>query len=720
MSYKLKYYGEFNDINSVCYRIEILLRTDNILSAQELDFDEDALKIEWTTVAKNDTIHSSHATLLLNSISDRRYIDLYTLDTSLIRLDVYREGKIYWSGCLDTELYEEPYSYKQDYTVALTFSDFASLERSKWQTHGQSTMMEIINTCIASSAVNYSRIVKHISTMLELASKPLTLEEITLDNENFYDEEGEALTIREVLSSVLSAFSLHIVQKAGDIVIFDLNAIESKSPYLIHWSGEDATLSADVVYNNITNTFSPYAKSSLISAEITIRDGDNPQRDTVYLSYEKGQGGVMTTLAGFEVLYQGSLTAKSQLQLSNGALYCRFREIYSGSDCEAILYSFRQGDLSLTHPDAAQLIRLVGQKPFSAITWGDKCVSDTIITTDKIWLSSLPPRLRADFKLKLNLDVLFDVRYNPFEAASDYNEKEARKTQENVCNFGYIPVRVLLYDKDGTTVLYHYDNRGMILSNNYHARESLCTWKEGAGQWGDAFLAYYNADDRRSKTGFDGWSTNKQMIGYYTGKLPENWKKIEDAEYIDMPPVSGFIEVQIGSGVVQFDYNRVSQDIFKQIRYLAYKSLSVSVTDKNFKTIDLEDIEDKAHINALAQEALESATIIGTLSERDITPSARGLIRTKNEGDIIAKFKRAGVIDRLERLAIGTLYSQYASRHTVISGSADIITEFNIFADRNTKGKFFLAGETQDIRLAESYVTLVELAQENYKGVEYE
>ena len=60
-------------------------------------------------------------------------------------MDVLRDGALYWSGTLDPELYEEPFAYKTDYGVEITFADMAVLERLNWNKAGFMTIREIIN-----------------------------------------------------------------------------------------------------------------------------------------------------------------------------------------------------------------------------------------------------------------------------------------------------------------------------------------------------------------------------------------------------------------------------------------------------------------------------------------------------------------------------------------------------------------------------------------------
>lgn len=77
-------------------------------------------------------LHGSTATIQIESPGDRTYEDLYTIDVGKIRMDVYRNNSLYWSGALDPEFYEEPYERARHYVVSLTFSDFGILGRLKY------------------------------------------------------------------------------------------------------------------------------------------------------------------------------------------------------------------------------------------------------------------------------------------------------------------------------------------------------------------------------------------------------------------------------------------------------------------------------------------------------------------------------------------------------------------------------------------------------------
>ena len=94
----------------VTYDVEIYQK-DYAGAVSMVAFCEDPLEIEWQEVDKLEPVASSAATLCLFAERDRQFTDLYTVEAGSIRMDVYRDGALHWSGTLDTELYEEPFAY---------------------------------------------------------------------------------------------------------------------------------------------------------------------------------------------------------------------------------------------------------------------------------------------------------------------------------------------------------------------------------------------------------------------------------------------------------------------------------------------------------------------------------------------------------------------------------------------------------------------------------
>ena len=722
MAKQIIYWGEFRSVAGTLYRVEIL-SDDKSYTAQRVYFPYDTpVEIEWNEVDKLEPVQGACLTLSLVSKADRQFIDLYSIEVGKVRIDVYRDGDLYWSGMLDPELYEEPYSQKKDYDVSFSFSDFAPLDRKKWNKTGICSIQEVIDTCLSESGINYTELVKYISTSIPETKEPIDLATLNVLCENFYDEEGEAMTMRKVLDETLRPFALRMVQKGGKIYLYDLNAIYSDMiAEEVYWDSTDAQLGVDGVYNNVKVTFSPYADAELINGELE-HDEMLPDADTYSFSVEHPSYGMYNpTIAGFSIAV-GEQEGQP-LKLSNGAQFFRVDSVYSGNDEAGVIWACKQ---YVGRPNGDQFI---GQTYFPRVfnQSSGACESKPIITTKTAFIRTVTYQSgrfnRSKYQLRINLDVLFDVRYNPFESASGTNEGGNWENLQDWCNFGYIPVMLYLKDADGN-ILYHYKNREIMESNHYVHDTNNSRWVAGAGQWGDMFLAYYDSGNRKSASGFGGWQTNKMMCGYYREGLPKNWGIMEDGEYIDAPPVSGYLELQIGSGVHQFDYKREVKDIYSKARWLMYKNPTIRIVNGNGKDIDVEDVEDKAWVNIAAKEDLEIGTIIGTHPD-GVCPSARGLIMlgytpvdgfcrpTDAEGDKLPA-------RRLEHLLIGTVYSQYATRHNTLSGTVRVLPDMKVHTDASTSGKYVLLSEVQDLMQDTSEILMSEFTADCYDGIEYE
>lgn len=200
------------------------------------------------------------------SPGDRTYEDLYIILPGSIRLEVLRNGLLYWSGALDPEFYEEPYSAFDEYEVKLTFSDFGILDRLKYDLTGTRTLENILQYALRRSKIQYGELNQdYLSTYLEEGGTRATLDKISVRSDNFYDEDGEACTLYEVIEGMLQPLALKLIQKNGKIWVYDLNGL-----YLhgitkgILWKSDDQIMGVDKVINNVKITFSPYSDGKFV------------------------------------------------------------------------------------------------------------------------------------------------------------------------------------------------------------------------------------------------------------------------------------------------------------------------------------------------------------------------------------------------------------------------------------------------------------------------
>lgn len=705
MAMQVIYTGSFRSVDGVLYRVDILSSDTSFASSQEVKFAYDTpVEIEWNEVDKLEPVQGSCLTLTLQSLKDRQFINLYSIEVGTMRADVYRNGKLYWSGQLDTELYEEPYSEKTDYDVTFSFSDFAVLDRVKWSKTGVCTIQDVIDTCIAAMGIKYNGVQKFISTKTSQYGSAINFSSLYVLNDNFYDEDGEAMTMREVLDEVLRPFALRMVQKGGYLYIFDMNAVYSDmDTEEVWWKGDDAYLGVDVVYNNVKVTFSPYADAKLVNTELehdnVLPDKEATRKYLMDYDWDNAADGFRIVVGDQDDL---------PMTLANGAKYYRIDSDFSGNDEAGVIWGYK-GNGKTNY--SQNLLNSFVKARNNGV-----CTSVPIISTKPSFLGYVSYK-RTSFKLKVTLDLLFDVRYNPFEDASEKNESGNWERLNDWCNVGYVPVMLYLKDASGK-ILYHYENSGVIDLDGYKHTAANSKWVSGAGKWGCMWLCYYDWDNRKSKTGFGGWSKNKPIIGYYRGGLPKKWKAMGDGEFIDLPPYNGgFLELHIGRGIYQFDYKREEKDIYSRARWLMYQTPTVTLVNSNGTDISLDDIEDTAWINKAAKEELTIDTILGTLG-KTWSPSARGLVMDSTY-KAYQTFYRAGVEDRLERLLIGTVYSQYGSRHNTLSGTVRLLPDLKIHTDASSSGKYILLSEVQNLLQDSSEITMAELSADNYEGIEF-
>lgn len=723
----IRYRGEFVGADGSVWRAEILQR-DYTGTIGELEFPyNEPLTIAWEEREKENPIQGSIATLKIESPGDRTYINLYTVEAGYISLRVYRDNKLYWSGCLDPEFYEEPYDQADKYDVTLTFTDFGILDRIKWESTDFWTLDNIVSEAIKHAGIESAggvtgQYTLKCSTGLDSSMVPLRLSQLSVIGTNFFDEDDEPRTWLEVLEAVLQPLALRIIQRGGTVFVYDINSLAvGATNGAIEWDGEGSMLSSDRVVNSCKVTFSPYNKTDIYDGSLDADDVRTTGASAVEYGVEDFKG---EQIPGFRLLTGDKGKTKLPYTIVNGTL-TKVESVFSGND-EAMVLIARRGNVESNHGTAV-MDKFYSAYPYNRFSLATDAV-DAIVTKPAFLRNS-----SNNFKLKITVEALIDVRYNPYESAGEHNEEGSWSRLQNWSNFGYIPASLYLKDADGN-ILYHYDNRRMIMKSstaisnklpftpNTSYEANIKGWTKGAPSRPDTYmLCWYSNSDRKSSSGFGGWQTNRQCIGYFRKNLPALYDKRGEGDFIDLPPVAGYLELHVMDRVWQFDYGCEEKDIYQYLRWVAIKNPCIQLVDKWGKDIDEKDVEYTGWINRWASEEMSISTEVGTLDEA--MPTARGaLLRTDNHNQV-QKLYRAGVCDCAERLLIGTVYSQYSTRHTKLSGECVIVPSgLPVLTEQNQPmgTKFILAGETQDCRAAVSESVWVEALPDNWEGLKFE
>lgn len=752
MSRQVRYRGSFADKEGVKWEVQILQKAEEPFAKEgRLTFPyENPLTLEWGDTAKEEPICSSTATLRIVSRGDRTYQNLYTIAPGEVSLKVYRDGKIYWTGCIDPEFYEEPYSFLNNYEVELTFSDMGILSRIPFQKlEDFITIREIIESCNNLSGLNALPLDESLVTTLPLyegsddKGNPYTfIDTICVRSDNFIDEEDEPLNWYEVLEGVLQPLGLKIIQRAGKLVLFDLNGAATKGKTAkVKWAGTDAVMGVDKVYNKLEITFSPYADSTLLEGDntffpeyfsrLTLEEGANAVfgigRLPIYGFFEKDKR--TQRYDSFDISFANEEGTEDETSFGYINFDCcrlfHMLPNYDGEEIKGIAatilydpspaYSYSEGMYDLEY----QLLGGEKIKMVSPVT------SNTLFTTKRFYLPPCADNTRC---LRIKMSMLFDARYNPFrDKEGDLANKKIHdyyKKVEEKANYICVPVRIDLYNVNGDCTKRYVPSTIPDYSGPYTGKGSkFGSWKSKSDAPDYGYLAYYNqsldTNDKKSVQG--GWVFNR-LYRSADGINDLNGKLYPEGQFVSYPPEGGYIEISVLQGLTIYDKNgtvftpwekKQDYDYYKYIRWLLYKTPSVEIVklDYPYDSIEVDDVIYDSYINKFAEDDLKLDTICGT-ADTELS-NARGQFVVNTAGkEQVQTLTRAGRTTQAEELLAGTLYSQYSGRKTRLNGTAQIEPTPTItFTESMQRDRVFLmTADTQNPLTGESEMQITELS----------
>ncbi|MBQ6577223.1 MAG: hypothetical protein IJL91_05695 [Bacteroidales bacterium] len=759
MAMQLRYAGEFLSVRNDAWRCEILQESESAFIVGDLVFPADEpLVIEWEGTELEEPLCGSSATLKIESPGDRTYMDLYSVRAGNIKLNVFRNGSLFWSGTLDTEFYEEPYDRGSRYDVTLTFSDFGILDRKPFDLSGENSLAEIVSSALSRSGISYRSIRTCISS--EVDGGTLTLSSLLVRSQNFFDETDEPMTYREVLEGILQPLALRMIQKDGTIFIYDLNGLYGNpSSSAIVWDGTGSVLGTGRVYNNVKVTFSPYAKAELLDGEteytgtcdrkwaqwgegntydVKYDGGDVPSGMTTPDCYSFFAGYYNDDESDFSAFpYQKgyhsftvflSDEGKGVEELGPYAKYARILAVNGGEDHECIMRGFVSGGLRTVSKSSAQLSvhsqlnseypRHIGEN----MTLTDGSV---VFRSKKVLIPWAGEEAKA--YLRMEVPMLVDPRYNPFEESGEENEKGNYEDFEKVSEAS-VKCSIVLYDANGTA-LYHYENEAG--TEQLFSSGKVGSWIDGDDDTGLAWLSYYDPDKMGDGQAVLGWKNNRHHHNYYSsGNKYEKYihtlfRDMPDGLYMPYPPTGGYLQLTVYDGIslhTVFSKTEITKSIvlpiplFYYSRWAAFKApeLSIVSSDGSMKELTSDDAEYTGILNADARESLAIDTICGTLDEACV--SSRGLYLLPS-GEALKTMSRAGRTHHPEQLLIGTLYSQYADRKTTLSGETESdYASPHLFTDDAQPGDrlFITQAEVMYAREGTSRSTILEIRPDEY------
>ena len=735
----VRYTGKFLSHSGEEWRCRILQEADQPFSSiGRLTFPaSEPLTIEGPETGKETPLCGSTATLTVISPSDRTYQDLYTDKPGSIRLDVLREGVLYWTGCLDPEFYEEPYSSASDYEVSLTFQDFGILHRLTYNMSGLKLASDILEDAmdrgnLSALAVDQSMISTKLSAD-DAAS--LQLSSISVRSDNFFDEDGIPATLYDTLEGILQPLALKMVQRAGKIWIYDINGLyHSAGSSPITWCSKDQTMGVDRVFNNAKVTFSVYGDPKLsddfeytgeaAASMINLYDFSS---SATYFTYHEDLSSLDADMPSFTIFTKG--TAKGLSSINPDAMFFKIVPLFGGEEGEGVVDYFYVKHQTW---DSGQIVRKGCPAPQS---FTPPAVMPVLYETEQKYLPTLSGVQSK--RLRINIRMLADARYNPFTEPSEDNEQANYDSYRNWGSIGAHsacrPAKIEILDANGT-VLCHYDNQAAranrALEYPLGLEDLIGEWKSGpAAEDGmDCMLEWRNKEAKGedlygNNLAFvgDGWLGNRQAASphcrnYLQHGLMPAVCAIDDGQYLPYPPAGGYLRIRLGT--MTFFYAEVTGlvGVGSLLRWMLVEAPEIAIVESNavLDEADIDDVEYTGVLNGNAKEEISLDTICGTMAKP--SPVAKGLLFDAS-GSAITTLTRNGRTAQAEQLLIGTLYSQFAARKTRLAGTAELLGEgiIKLTDDAQEDGVvFMLTADRQDIIAAESEMEMIEISEDNY------
>lgn len=260
MAWTTQYFHEFRDTNDVLCRVDILKNA--AAGDVELEGQASPFKIIYPEIAdKLEPVRGSGCELNLYSATDRQLLSLFTVDIQEYRIKYSIATAVIWFGYLDSEQYSEDYSSLTDYPVQFTGNNgLGILDKIKFLDSGDpytglKTQWEVLEIILTKwglldlvTAIKVK--IATISDAFTIGAKETIFHKTYVSCANYYDEDGEPMSCREVLEAILAPYGAFITVIGTEVLITDLHTLGTDAGFT--WKVYDNTLTYDTTESSET------------------------------------------------------------------------------------------------------------------------------------------------------------------------------------------------------------------------------------------------------------------------------------------------------------------------------------------------------------------------------------------------------------------------------------------------------------------------------------
>ena len=625
----VKYFYEFKGSDKVLNRVEIL--TDETTESKEVTPSGRPFTLSYKDRGKLAPVCDCGATLSFISKEIFQFVDLHTDDMQQYLVKFYRGGNLFWIGWLDSELYNERLTDYPPYEVEFTASDFNIFYRLKYRDSGGSsytdiaTLFDHLRRCLNLLNLPFNKLYLGCSTTMDNGGSGRGQENAFttsyIMSSNFYDEDGEPMSCREVIESLLQPFGLTMLQKDANVYIVDYNTIHDglsmrrydfntfsfETTESVSWDNGDIkgklfsssnAYGFEEMYNNVTITSSLYAEDTAIDksvSEDTVSNEITSDNQGMYsmTEYSTCEGWSHNLFAVWEDFNSGNTVVGAVMN-------------YTGNGTERNGITFESDDMYL-------------------------------FTEDSCWI-------------RIKCSAYANTKDNPFDDEdSDYPESTRRLRL--FCK--------LLLLQGNNVVSYCKDRRWYDVSSESEAEYCELTFFTSSGQQGALDIRVVNqwVTNSRNGRGSSEVDTTVQLDRF-----------LQNGDLFMSPSKSGKLKLVIDYAIIddnKREFGGAQATVFKDVKDLLINDISITLEDDDGNRLSTDDYEFKSYINKKVNNDYDAVTLrcISANEEKYPIGKANMLFKNGNNYGIQTSFTRAGQTDILERLLMCTIHSNYSDKN---------------------------------------------------------
>ena len=226
----LAYYADFKSRNSTPYRVEIYTKND-VDSPKELTLSSVPFTTEWEADTLFKPLKMSNSVCRI--LTREMLMDLYTGEAQGVKIVLIdsANNKVEWAGYVMPNVYSSDYISVDSVDIE-AIDTIACLENIKYSYIGENAsfcsfydiMMHIINKADPQKSIDKLRVQE--CNKVSYFDTDCILESLYINEHNFFDELGEPMTCKDVLSSLVGYLGMSMFQWKDSYYIVDYECIK--------------------------------------------------------------------------------------------------------------------------------------------------------------------------------------------------------------------------------------------------------------------------------------------------------------------------------------------------------------------------------------------------------------------------------------------------------------------------------------------------------------